>query len=385
VRAAIPVAALLLAALAFRAFAADDRELQELRNAIYESRERVGSHERQEREIFTLLEQSDRLCAALSAAVRNAETEATQARDASIRLEEQRSLAAERLEANRRQLSKRAVALYKAGEVGPLRFVFGSSTIPELMSRISALRTFVEFDAALVDRFRSARDRFARLQAEAKTAAEAHAAAAETLAARSSELFAEREARRRLLARARSDRTRERALLVELEKAARALEETLTALGEDAAGNDEWLVGRGFAERRGTLRAPIPTRIRLGFGKVVDEEFRTETYRKGVEFAANGGESVRAVAPGVVRFAGWFRGYGKLVILDQGDHYFSVMGHLDELFVAVGDSVNEGDTIGSAGDTGSLSGPSLYFELRRGSQPLDPGEWLRLRRSARAN
>ncbi len=86
---------------------------------------------------------------------------------------------------------------------------------------------------------------------------------------------------------------------------------------------------------------------------------------------------MRAVAPGVVRFAGWFRGYGKLVILDQGDQYFSVMGHLQEIFVAVGDSVREGDTLGSAGDTGSLSGPSLYFELRHGSDPLDPGKWLR--------
>ena len=376
-RFAIWVAGSLLTGLGAPASAIDDRELQQLRNAIYESRERVGGHERQERELFELLEESDRLSAALSAAVSTARADATQARDASIRLEEQRLLTSQRLEVTRRALSKRAVALYKAGEVGPLRFLFGSSTIPELLTRVSALRTFVEFDAALVKRYRTGRDQFARLQLEAKSAAEVHAAAAERLDARSRELRAEREVRRRLLARARSDRTRERALLVELEKAARALEETLTALGNRAAGNEEWLVDRGFAARRGRLIRPIPTPIRLPFGKVVDEEFRTETYRKGVEFAANGGESVRAVAPGVVRFAGWFRGYGKLVILDQGDQYFSVMGHLREIFVAVGDSVNAGDTLGSAGDTGSLSGPSLYFELRHGSEPLDPGEWLR--------
>jgi septal ring factor EnvC (AmiA/AmiB activator) len=357
--------------------AIDDRELQQLRNAIYESRERVGGHERQERALFERLEESDRLSEALSAAVRTARDDAAQAREASLRLEEQRSFVSRQLEVTRRSLSRRAVALYKAGEVGPLRFVFGSSTIPELLTRVSALRTFVEFDADLVERYRIGRDQYARLQTEAKTAAEAHAAAAERLDVRSRELRAEREVRRRLLARARSDRTRERALLVELEKAARALEETLTALGEHAAGDKEWLLDRGFAARRGRLSRPIPTRIQLPFGRVVDEQFRTETYRKGVEFAANGGESVRAVGPGVVRFAGWFRGYGKLVILDQGDQYFSVMGHLRDIFVAVGDSVSEGDTLGSAGDTGSLSGPSLYFELRRGSEPLDPREWLR--------
>jgi len=80
-----------------------------------------------------------------------------------------------------------------------------------------------------------------------------------------------------------------------------------------------------------------------------------------------------------VRFADWFRGYGKLVILDHGDDYFSVSGHLAEILVGVGDRVSEGQPIGSVGETGSLSGPSLYFEIRRGAEPLDPAEWLNLR------
>ena len=112
------------------------------------------------------------------------------------------------------------------------------------------------------------------------------------------------------------------------------------------------------------------------FRKVVDAEFRTETFRTGVEFDAAVGDSVRAVAPGQVRFADWFRGYGKLVIVDHGDQYFTVSGHLSEIFVSVGDVVAEGDTIGSAGATGSLTGPSLYFEIRRGSRPPDPADWL---------
>ena len=357
--------------------ALDDTELQKLRNAIYESRDRVGGHERRERALLEELEQSDRLSAALKEAVRGAREEAKQAREAATKLEEQRDLASGRLEKTRRALAKRAVALYKAAEVGPLRFVFASSTVPELLTRVSALQILVEFDAALVARYRTGRDEFARLQAAAKNAASARDAAAVRLGERSRELEAERAARRRLLARARSDRTHERALLVELEKAARALEETLVALGDRPAGDDDWLVGRSFAARRGRLAPPLSSRIKLGFGRVVDPEFQTETYRKGVEFEASGGESVRSVAAGVIRYAGWFRGYGKLVIVDQGDEYFAVMSHLDEIFVAVGDSVSEGDTLGSVGDTGSLSGPGLYFELRHGSDPLDPGKWLR--------
>jgi septal ring factor EnvC (AmiA/AmiB activator) len=110
---------------------------------------------------------------------------------------------------------------------------------------------------------------------------------------------------------------------------------------------------------------------------VVDEEFFTETYRRGVVFGADYGDPVRAIAAGHVRYAGWFRGFGRLVILDHGDSYFSVSGHLSEMYVAVGDLAGAGDTIGAVGDTGSLVGSQLYFEIRLGGDPLDPGEWLR--------
>jgi septal ring factor EnvC (AmiA/AmiB activator) len=96
-----------------------------------------------------------------------------------------------------------------------------------------------------------------------------------------------------------------------------------------------------------------------------------------VDLAAAEGTPVRAVADGSVRFAGWFRGYGKIVILDHGEAYFTVSGHLADTAVALGERVAAGDPVGSVGETGSLSGPRLYFEIRRGGEPLDPAEWLR--------
>ena len=66
------------------------------------------------------------------------------------------------------------------------------------------------------------------------------------------------------------------------------------------------------------------------------------------------------------------------MILDHGDGYFTVSGHLEEIDVAVGDALASGDAIGRAGETGSLTGPRLYFEIRRGAEALDPAGWLRL-------
>jgi septal ring factor EnvC (AmiA/AmiB activator) len=127
---------------------------------------------------------------------------------------------------------------------------------------------------------------------------------------------------------------------------------------------------------RGILAPPVEAPVVARFGKVQDE-FGTEIFRKGIEFGARAGDPVLGVADGVVRFAGWFRGYGKIVIVDHGDAYFTVCGHLEEIAVSVGDAVIRGARIGTAGATGSLAGPRLYFEIRRGSEALDPKDWLR--------
>ena len=351
-------------------------ELREIREAIEDSRVRVGGFELQERELFDWLEEIHRRLDALDRDVAAARSEAARAQAELDRAEERAATAAIRLEQTRRAMSKRLVALYKSGEMGPIHVLFSSTSPRELMYRVSTLRSVLEYDAELIDRFQRDQDEQRAAQRGAREATQRLSEALARLRTRSRELAHEREAKRALLAVVRDDRAQERALLTELEKAARALEETVAALGEKR-DRDASLDGSGFGERRGSLPPPVYGRISQAFGRVVDAEFLTQTFRKGVEFEIRGGESVRVVAFGEVRYSGWFRGYGKIVIVDHGDRYFSVYGHLADLFVEVGAAVREGDTIASSGETGSLTGPSLYFEIRHGSEPQDPADWLR--------
>jgi septal ring factor EnvC (AmiA/AmiB activator) len=372
----------LLASLAFFSAAAQDgdreAELGRLREAIGETRERVGQHERRERELFERLEEIDRSLERLTAQVAIAHGDAKEAAAALVMLEGQRAKISARLAQTQRSMAIRAVALYKTGEIGPLRLVFSSGTLQELITRASVLRTLLEHDSGLVGRFREERVELEATEREARQALTRRDETAEALRLRSRELAAEKEKKTDLLASVRRDRGSERALLVELEKAARALEETMAALGNTPGRRGTRLEGANFASHRGSLPSPVEAGISQRFGRVVDAEYQTATLRKGVEFAAAPGDSVRAIAFGEVRYAGWFRGYGKIVILDHGDRYFTVMGHLAEIFVEVGDMLDTGETLGSVGETGSLTGPSLYFELRLGSEPLDPTDWLEL-------
>jgi septal ring factor EnvC (AmiA/AmiB activator) len=196
------------------------------------------------------------------------------------------------------------------------------------------------------------------------------------LAERARELELERASKREVLAGLRADGARERGALDELEAAAKTLEQTLVRLGATPPARPSRPLTEPFTNLRGRLPAPVSAPVARGFGKVVDAEFLTAIFRKGIDFAAPAGAPVRAVAPGEVRFAGWFKGYGKMVILDHGEGYFTVCAHLDEIHVAMGDTVAADQPLGTVGDTGTLGGPLLYFEIRHGSEPQDPSRWL---------
>jgi septal ring factor EnvC (AmiA/AmiB activator) len=364
-------------ALAAPAGADRAEELEALRRAIEEHRERVEAHEREQRSLFETLEEMDRAVEALGRDAESARSEAAEARERLVALEGQEAVLEARLGRVRRALSARSVALYKAGEPGPLRLLFSAESFSDLLRRIEALRLLVDRDRRLIEAVRATAAGLEDARAQARQAAETGEAAAARLAERSSQLERERRARRALLRRVRQDRTRARDALYELEAAAKTLEETLEKLGREPRRSGGPASRIAFARRRGALAAPVDGSLAADFGRVVDREFATETFRNGVEFEAPEGTPVRAVADGEVRFAGWFRGYGKLVILDHGDEYFSVSGHLDRVLVEIGDRVATADVIGAVGQTGSLAGPRLYFELRLGRQALDPRDWFR--------
>jgi septal ring factor EnvC (AmiA/AmiB activator) len=368
------IAVLLL--LAGAAWADRRADLEALRDAISESRDRVAGYEQQERGLLETVEALDRAAVLLARDVEQARRDARAARRALAEIQAEAEVLAGRLAATRRAMKARSVALYRAGELGALRLLFAADGLPEFLSRVSALRRLLGHDAELLARHREQSAALVAAEAQALESATRLAKAEEHLRERSGELEAERRRKSALVARLHSDRVRARAALVELEKAARALEETLENLGAESAPAHRESEGQPFLALRRRLAPPVDAPITRDFGRVVDSEFLTETFHAGVVFEAPLGTPVQSVAAGRVRFADWFRGYGRLVILDHGDGYFTVSGHLDALEVDVGDVLQPRQVIGTVGETGSLSGPRLYFEIRQGAQALDPRDWL---------
>jgi murein hydrolase activator len=121
-----------------------------------------------------------------------------------------------------------------------------------------------------------------------------------------------------------------------------------------------------FTQQRGSLALPVsgPSSIQ--------EATRAESDGPGLEFAASPGAAVRAAASGRVAFAETYGSYGKLVIVEHGERYYSVYGGLASMDVQVGDGVSKSARLGSSG-----SAP-VYFEVRRGTKTQDARNWLGL-------
>ena len=100
---------------------------------------------------------------------------------------------------------------------------------------------------------------------------------------------------------------------------------------------------------------------------------------QGMLIGTDRGARVRAPFAGRVAYADWLPGMGLMIVLDHGGGYLSLYGHNEEVFKKVGDPVAAGDVIGAVGDTGGHNQPALYFEVRRGREPVNPENWLQRR------
>ena len=369
-----------LAALPAFAERADD--LERLREAVHDRRERVAEYEQRGRGLLEAIDALDRSIVALGREVGKNRRLAGEAKDTLAAIESEAAHLEIALARTEAAMSVRAVGLYKAGEAGTLRMLFSADGLREFLSRVNALRLLLVHDAELLQRHRRQSEALKVAKERAIEAEKRWNASVAELTDRQSELGAERSAKRQLIARVHADRARERAALIELETAGRALEETIESLAvrPGTAADVRADTATSFEVRRGRMNPPVAARIVRAFGRQVDARFDTETFHRGVEFGAHAGADVRSVAAGHVRFAGWFSGYGQLVIIDHGDDYYTVFGHLGRIDVEPGAAIAPGQRIGTVGETGSLEGPKLYFEVRRGGQPLDPTEWLAMGR-----
>ena len=199
--------------------------------------------------------------------------------------------------------------------------------------------------------------------------------------AKKAELEAKRRQKSSILAGVRQQKGLHEQTLRELEEASVSLwamirtdeRERRSAAAQRPAGG---LRDGGTAGEKGRLPWPAEGPLLTRFGMQRHPQFGTMVFRRGIEIEVREGQTVRAVEGGQVAYSEWYRGFGKLVILDHGNGFYTLYGNLSRLDLKKGDRVSRGQEIGLAGETGSLKGAKLYFEIRKKGEAEDPLLWL---------
>jgi septal ring factor EnvC (AmiA/AmiB activator) len=304
------------------------------------------------------------------------------------RLTQEIRVAEARLAQSRARLARRLRAIYKQGRLAYVRTLLGADDLSGAATRLKYLASIAGQDRRLAAGYEATlQDLTAKRQALEASKGEV-ATAQEAARTQRHEIAEEQRKRQILLAKVREEKLGYLTAAKQLEEAARNLQNLITRLAREetaprrrgpaapAPVGPPPLDGGPFAALKGKLPWPTTGSVASSFGKQEHPKFRTVTYNRGIEISAPIGRPVLAVHDGTVLYADWFRGYGRLMILDHGGGYFTLYAHASELLVKVGDQVARGHPIARVGDTGSLEGPQLYFEVRHRGKPQDPLAWL---------
>ena len=168
----------------------------------------------------------------------------------------------------------------------------------------------------------------------------------------------------------------------ELNKLMASFERKRTEAAKKSSGSQNTQTqGPKLSIPRHSLPWPVQGTVLSKFGKEYRADLNTYIFRDGIKIASVYGGPVRASAAGSVIYAGPFRSYGNVVIADHGKGFFTIYGFLKEISVSVGDKLETQGLVGTSGkDTQSSSGTgknAVYFEIRQGTQAVDPLEWLK--------
>jgi septal ring factor EnvC (AmiA/AmiB activator) len=146
--------------------------------------------------------------------------------------------------------------------------------------------------------------------------------------------------------------------------------ETKTA---KANPNHDGAVTRPFSAARGAMTFPVAGTVTGKYGEAGTNAEDPGVRAKGITITTRPGAAVVAPYDGIVAFAGPFRGYGQLLIIEHSEGYHTLLAGLGRIDAAVGQHILAGEPVGVMENDGA---PSLYVELRRDGQPINPLPWL---------
>jgi septal ring factor EnvC (AmiA/AmiB activator) len=316
--------------------------------------------------------------------VRNARSAITVLEEKIAQIQIQYKSLEKQIRAREAYAAQRLVALYKLDWLGRIHFLASADSFFDFIQRKSAMERILDNDNQALGDLRNDQIELESLLEQLQASRAKKRSLELALQQEEVELKNRQKQRRIILDRIENEKSLELAALQNLEQAAKQINSTIEKAAPTPAPKQQEVstaspgsAESSFQSYKGLLGWPVQGKVISYFGPQKNGKFNIPTFQSGIDIQAERGEPVRAVAQGYTIFSSWFNGFGNMIIIDHGRHYYTVYAHLEEAFKFKGDRVEKGEVIATLGDSGSLLGPALHFEVRHHGKPTDPLLWIK--------
>jgi len=376
-------AAILLAATAVtgaRAEPADAKakqkadELARVHQRIEEVNKSIEVDRDQRDALRSVVEQAERRLAEAQAQIRKIQALVDQQTARMKLAQDDRNLADRRLASQREALASQLRAAYILGTGGKTALLL-SQDDPDRVGRMMAYYDYISrFQRHSIETINASIDHINELQSVYQKQLDALRDLQAQRSAALAELESDRASRRAAMAQMQSRIEGESEELKHLQASEKQIQSLLDSLNRPPAEAPlQTGAQRPFPEMRGRLQWPLRGNILARYG---ESKAGRSLLWKGLWIGVAEGTPVHACAAGRVAYVGWLSSFGLIMVIEHEQNYFTLYAHNASVAKAAGDKVAAGETIAAAGNTGGYEEPGLYFEIRKGTDSLDPQEWL---------
>ena len=289
------------------------------------------------------------------------------------------------LEDLKERYESRVVGSYLNGRITDLERVFSSTTWRQAIYRTQYLKVISDIDRKTNNRIEKLLIDISQQKLELEAALRGNLNLKRDKKKELSSYRNMRIGREKELSRIRSDKNALASYVEEKEAGVLQLEAIIKKVLEDKARFEREarireqqavLKTKSFKSLQGKLPWPAEGRVITKFGRQWNSKLKTTTENPGIDIKGQPGSSIKAVMGGVVTTITYIRGYGTTIIIDNGGGFYTVYSHVTNIQTSVDNQVRSGDIIAYMGDSGSINGSKLHFEIWGKGQKLDPEKWL---------
>jgi len=356
-----------------------------LKTEINQLRLKIKTAESRERSASTRISSLDEEISLTAKLIRSLKSEEEKTRKRILQLKSDILKNENELESLRARYKKRVVSSYRKGRLTDLEKVFSSTTWRQAIYRTQYLKIISDIEKKLTNQIERLLIQISQQKLELEAALRNNLKLVRDKQQQISSYRDMRIDREKELNRIRNDKKALSNYIEEKEAGIIQLESIIKKVLEDKARferelrirkQQEALKTKSFKALKGQLPWPAEGRIIAKFGRQWNSKLKTTTENPGIDIKGQPGSPIRTVLGGVVTTITYIRGYGTTIIVDHGGGFYTVYSHVTNIQTVVDGQVRNGDIIAYMGDSGSINGSKLHFEIWGKGQKLDPEKWL---------